>query len=231
VDPTSINIAYIAIVNSQRVWKTTNGGASWAPAATGLPNATVNGLAINLTTPQTLYAATSGGVYKTTNGGVSWTVMNNGLLLPRTDGNAANPPISCIAIDPTNPNTVYAVANTQAAADGSFYSFATVFKTTDGGVNWTPQTSGFNNAHTAFASVAVDPSNSANVYAGSFGDADAFFMKLNASGSSLAFGSYFGGDRVDSANGVAIDSVNNLYMLGNARGYGFPTTAGAFQTT
>jgi photosystem II stability/assembly factor-like uncharacterized protein len=231
VDPTSINIAYIAIVNAQRVFKTTNGGTSWAAAATGLPNTQVNGLAINPTTPQTLYAATNIGVYKTTNGGTNWAVMNNGLLLPRTDGNATNPPINCIAIDPSNPNTVYAVASTQAAADGSFYSFATVFKSTDGGANWTPQTSGFNNAHTTFASVAVDPSNSANVYAGSFGDADAFFMKLNASGSSLAFSSYFGGDRVDSANGVAIDSANNLYMLGNARGFGFPTTAGAFQTT
>ncbi len=231
VDPSAPNTAYVQIAGSQRVYKTVNGGANWTAAGTGLPATNVTTLAINPTTTSTLYAGTNLGIYKTTNSGTSWTAINTGLLLPRSDANTtANPIITAIAIDPTNPSNVYAAPNFSAANNGSFFSFATIFKSVDGGNNWTAQTSGFNNAFIGFASIAIDPSNPSNVYTGSFGDTDGYLLKLNASGAGTIYSTYLGGDRNDFASSVALDSANNVYLAGNAR-LGFPTTAGAFQTT
>ena len=230
VDPSAPNTAYVTIAGSQRVYKTVNGGSNWTAAGTGLPATPVTTLAINPTTPATLYAGTNLGVYRTTNGGANWSAINTGLLQPRSDGNTtANPIINAIAVDPTNPSNLYAASNFTAANNGSFFSFATIFKSLNGGNNWTAQTSGFNNAFLSFSTIAVDPTNPSLVYTGSFGDNDAFLLKLNAAGAGTIYSTYLGGDRNEFASSVALDSANNVYLSGFALA-GFPTTAGAFQT-
>lgn len=232
VDPSAPNTVYVTIAGFQRVYKTTNGGANWAAAGTGLPNAAVNTLAINPSSPATIFAGTNVGVYRTTNGGTNWSVINTGLLVPRSDATTtANPAIFAIAIDPVNPLNVYAAPNLSFATNGSWFSFATIFKSTDGGNNWNAQTSGFNSTNLSFASVAVDPTNPAIVYAGNSGDFDGFLLKLNASGTGAIYSTYLGGTRSDFASGVAVDGSNNVYVSGSTRGNGFPITAGAFQTT
>jgi hypothetical protein len=77
---------YAALLGGGSVYKTTNGGATWALANTGLPTGVeVFSLAIDCgagggagsptcANPQLLYAATSAGVYKSTNGGASWAI-------------------------------------------------------------------------------------------------------------------------------------------------------------
>ncbi|MEP6920076.1 MAG: carboxypeptidase regulatory-like domain-containing protein [bacterium] len=228
IDPSNVNMVYVCIAGA-RVYKTLNGGTNWSFAGTGLPT-TVNTLAINPTTPNTLYAGTSVGMFRTTDGGVTWTQINAGLLLARSDGSTSTPLINCIAIDPTNPTTVYAAPNFAAANNGSSYSFATIFKSVNSGGTWTAQGNGFNNAFTRFSSVVVDPGNASNVYTGTFGDTDGFIFKLNPSGSAAVFSTYLGGERNDTLSGIALDPSNNVYVSGTA-GLGFPTTAGAFQTT
>jgi photosystem II stability/assembly factor-like uncharacterized protein len=231
VDPSAPNTAYVTIAGSQRVYKTVNGGSNWTAAGTGLPATAVQTLAINPSSPSTLYAGTNLGVYRTTNGGANWSAINTGLLQPRSDGNTtANPIINAIAVDPTNPSNLYAASNFAAANNGSFFSFATIFKSVDGGNNWTAQTSGFNNAFLSFSTIAVDPTNPSLVYTGSFGDNDAFLLKLNAAGAGTIYSTFLGGDRNEFASSVALDSANNVYLSGFALA-GFPTTAGAFQTT
>jgi hypothetical protein len=72
-------------------------------------------LAINPSTPGTLYAGTSGfggGVFKSTNEGTRWTVANSGLT---------STSVRVLAIDPSTPATLY------AGTDSG------VFKSTDGG--------------------------------------------------------------------------------------------------
>ena len=59
------------------------------------------------------------------------------------------------------------------------------------------------------------------------GGESAFVAKLNASGSALVYSTYLGGG--DRGNGIAVDG-GNAYVAGWT-GSGFPTTAGAFQTT
>jgi hypothetical protein len=53
-----------------------------------------------------------------------------------------------------------------------------------------------------------------------------FITKLNASGSALLYSTYFPAGTA----GIAVDSAGNAYVTGVA-GSGFPTTAGAFQTS
>jgi len=68
-----------------RVFKSTNGGATWSGSSTGLTNTSVNILAIDPQTPTTLYVGTNGGgVFKSTDGGAHWSDMNTGLFNPKS---------------------------------------------------------------------------------------------------------------------------------------------------
>ena len=60
----------------------------------------------------------------------------------------------------------------------------------------------------------------------------AFVTKVNPSGTGLIYSTYLGGQIFGQAYGVAVDALPspNAYVTGSA-GAGFPTTAGAFQTT
>ncbi|MBK8146647.1 MAG: SBBP repeat-containing protein [Acidobacteria bacterium] len=62
------------------------------------------------------------------------------------------------------------------------------------------------------------------------GVTDFFVTKLNATGSALVFSTVIGGAGIDNANGLAIDAAGNVYVTGIVAP-GFPTTAGAFDTT
>src|SRR5512139_2694471 len=61
------------------VFKSTDSGATWAAASTGLTNLNVSALAINPTNPATLYAGTGGGVFKSTDSGATWVAASTGL--------------------------------------------------------------------------------------------------------------------------------------------------------
>ena len=64
------------------VFVSTNGGASWSAANTGLTNTDVYSLAVspNFASDHTLFAGTwGGGVFESTNAGASWSAANTGL--------------------------------------------------------------------------------------------------------------------------------------------------------
>jgi len=54
-------------------------------------------------------------------------------------------------------------------------------------------------------------------------DGHAFVTTLAANGASLVFSTYLGGRLVDSGNGIAVDSLNNIYVVGNTSSPNFPT--------
>ena len=67
------------------VFKSTDGGATWSAVNTGCRSPRVSALAIDPTTPTTLYAGTDGGgVFKSTDGGASWSAANTGLTVAGT---------------------------------------------------------------------------------------------------------------------------------------------------
>jgi hypothetical protein len=59
--------------------------------------------------------------------------------------------------------------------------------------------------------------------------------KLNSIGTKLLYSTYLGGSgagyRIDTANGLAIDSSGNAYLTGTTYEANFPVTTGAFETT
>jgi len=85
--------------------RSTDGGTSWTALNIGLPCTSaacpyVSALAIDPTTPSTLYAGTNGGgVFRSTDSGANWNTVNNGL----TDLN-----VHALAIDPQTPSRLYA---------------------------------------------------------------------------------------------------------------------------
>jgi photosystem II stability/assembly factor-like uncharacterized protein len=118
----------------------------------GANSGRIRGLAVHPTDANIVYVgAAAGGIWKTTNGGISWTDLSGDFNLLT---------FGAITIDPNNPNTVYAGTgesiwffnNTTYEGDG-------LYKTTDGGLNWTRITNGFGSA-TQFADIDVNPGNS-----------------------------------------------------------------------
>jgi len=85
-----------------RVYKSTDAGASWAPANAGLPDVGYNVIAIDPTRHATVYTGVyfnNPAVYRSTDGGRTWGGFADGL-----DVYAAH----TLTIDPTNPSRLYA---------------------------------------------------------------------------------------------------------------------------
>jgi photosystem II stability/assembly factor-like uncharacterized protein len=90
IDPSTPTTLYagIDIISSfvGGIYKSIDGGESWSDASTGLPTDDANWfyiyeLAIDPSTPTTVYAATSRGVFKSTDEGATWVEINEGLTL------------------------------------------------------------------------------------------------------------------------------------------------------
>jgi len=154
IDPSAPRTLYAGVgssgpgVNTVGVWKTTDGGATWAPAGAAPPAAPVLALAIDPHSPQVVYAASDDGLWKSADGGASWRRADHGL---RRFGN-----IQALALDPASPGTLF------AAAGGA------VFKSLDGGASWAAANQGLGGFHVI--SLAVDSSGSGAVYAGTAND-------------------------------------------------------------
>lgn len=58
---------------------------------------------------------------------------------------------------------------------------------------------------------------------------DVFVTKLNSSGNALVYSTYLGGNHIDHARGIAVDSSGNAYITGVTYSTDFPTQ-GAYQT-
>lgn len=113
---------------------------------------------------QTVYlGAAQGGVWRSRDNGATWT--------PLTDDQPSLA-MGAIAIDPTNPNVIYAGTG-EAHLSGDSYYGAGLLKSTDGGATWTqiagpisasePRQPAFLNA--AFHTLVVDPTTPSTLYA------------------------------------------------------------------
>jgi photosystem II stability/assembly factor-like uncharacterized protein len=137
------------------VWKTGNGGATWAPLFDDQPLLNIGALKIQQTNPDVIWVGTGegnprnslnlgDGIFKTLDGGKTWKRM--GLEKTRN--------IHRILIDPNNPDIVY------AAAIGNPYGIHSergVFKTTNGGASWERVL--YTNDTSGCAELVMDPAN------------------------------------------------------------------------
>ncbi len=120
VDPVTPRIVYAA---DGGVSKSIDGGATWTDAGVIPGTALAATLAIDPTAPKTIYVGTTGGVFKSVDAGDHWTPLG-----PIADQGFGLDTFG-LAIDPANPNVVYA-AGLASAGFG-------VYKSTDGGAHWT----------------------------------------------------------------------------------------------
>lgn len=181
----------IAGTHPYRVMKSTDAGVNWADSSAGLPAdfisqtdcttdlvdgvtpivmdptnsnilyigtfADASDAACNSVTPQVL-----SGVYKSTNGGASWTLASAGL--PTYAGSAAVLDTLSLAIDPTNPQTLWVSTkdiNLNYGVPGQIY------KTTNGGTSWSLSNSGVTGPDVR--ALLSDPSTPGTIYAASGG--------------------------------------------------------------
>jgi photosystem II stability/assembly factor-like uncharacterized protein len=144
------------------LWKTTDGGAKWAPITDGLiTSSSVGAVAVSESNPDVVYIGmgeacirgnimAGDGVYKSVDAGKTWT--NVGFK----DSDA----ISKIRIHPTNPDIVFVADFGRYGKDNDERG---VFKTTDGGKSWKKVL--FRNAKTGAVDVAIDRKNPSVIYA------------------------------------------------------------------
>lgn len=84
VSPHDVNVAFVGGID---IWRTTNGGTSWANMTAGyadgnganLVHVDQHCLAFHPTDPKIIYAGNDGGMHKSTDGGSTWFQINNGL--------------------------------------------------------------------------------------------------------------------------------------------------------
>jgi photosystem II stability/assembly factor-like uncharacterized protein len=126
IDPTNSNIVYFA--GNLGIFKSTNAGANWVAQSAGT---NANCIFIDPANTQILYASiggtNAGQVVKSTNGGSNWVILTGGL--PTGMGRIQ------LAIAQSNSQILFASIS---ASSGSLLG---LYRTTNGGTNWTLQAS------------------------------------------------------------------------------------------
>jgi photosystem II stability/assembly factor-like uncharacterized protein len=234
IDPSNPSIVYASgsggvNYGGSGIYKSTDEGSHWQQINNGLPSAAtyVHTMAVDPVHPSVLYASALDGIYKTTDGGAHWRTSSTGLTKDI---------IRRIAIDPTAPSKLYAVRHswedafiTKLSPSGATRVYSTYLGGTGpemaNGIALDSQSNVYLTGRTSSLNFPLK-----NPLRRAYGGV--FITKLAASGSSLAYSTYFGGSNGnDTGNGIAVDSSGNAYVTGETIATDFPVTPGAFQTT
>lgn len=129
--------------NGGGILKSTDDGASFVKANSGLDDLTITAMVMDPKDPEVIYASAAFSMYKTVNGGASWFPI----------GGAG----ASLVIDPKNPNTLYAGLTPSGG----------VVKSIDGGETFLPASNGI--GMPAVFTLAIDPNNPNVLYAGTEG--------------------------------------------------------------
>jgi BNR/Asp-box repeat protein len=159
IDPVTPTTIYAGAVNAvcggcappPLVYKSTDGGKTWSGSDAGLPGGTVLQLVIAPSQPATLYLNANNEIFKSSDGGRSWTHPGP----PRPPPNYPSfQTIEQLAVDPQDSLTVF------YADFGGSGTVGGIFKSTDGGDNWTDTQVPMFRPN----SVVIDPHNPSHIY-------------------------------------------------------------------
>jgi photosystem II stability/assembly factor-like uncharacterized protein len=179
IDPNNPDVVWVGSgeANNSRtsyygdgIYKSTDGGKSWKHM--GLKNSQhIGRIIVHPKNPDIVWVASLGplyseneerGVYKTTNGGKTWKrvleVINNGKHIGIVD----------LAIDPSNPDIMYASAYDKVRKPWTFNNGGPgsgIYKTTDGGSKWTKLVTGLPSGMIGRIGLDISRSNPGIVYA------------------------------------------------------------------
>jgi|GEM_PF-966687 len=187
MDPQNSQIIYAADLGVG-IFKTTNGGATWAPIMNGFPanadfSVAPTRFALGIGHPTTTVSATlyagfewfdntdvyhHSTVWKSTNEGASWSETNTAVVGGYCNQSPTSPNSQCfydnvLEVDPSNANIVFAIGlyNYDTGSGG-------VYRSMDGGANWVDI--GFN-LHPDYHAIAIRKDDPANVVIGNDGGA------------------------------------------------------------
>ena len=149
------------------LWESLDGGETWAelavigiPAKPGITSATFAGA------DKIIAAVKEQGLYISTDGGQNWELSINGM------NQSTN--IISVAVDPANPDILF--ASTDNYLENEVYQPGGIYKSTDGGLNWTNSSTGLqqsidanSNKASWYKTVKVAPSNSNILYTANSG--------------------------------------------------------------
>ncbi|HEV2289171.1 MAG TPA: hypothetical protein VGR81_09490 [Candidatus Acidoferrales bacterium] len=157
------------VLTGEGMYKSTNGGKTWTFIGLGETHI-ISWILVDPKNPDVVYVAALGhlfgsnaerGVFKTTDGGQTWQKI---LFVDDQTG------ATCLAMDPSNPSVVYAGMWQMSRSHWTFSSGGPgsgIYKTTDGGANWTNIThsAGLPTGIFGKVGIAVAPGNPNVVYA------------------------------------------------------------------
>ncbi|MBL7128500.1 MAG: T9SS type A sorting domain-containing protein [Ignavibacteria bacterium] len=130
---------------------------NWALAGPTNIEGRITTIVIHPTNPQVVYAGcANGGVWKSTNFCQSWISVFD-------DQNTSS--IGALAIDPQNPETIYCGTG-EANSLRSYYPGTGIYKSTNGGNNWT--FIGLDSSY-SIGNISVNPSNPSEIYVAAVG--------------------------------------------------------------
>jgi photosystem II stability/assembly factor-like uncharacterized protein len=158
--PSQPNVFYMGAVNGG-VWKSDDFGRTWNPIFDSEPTQSIGAIAVAPSDPNIIYVGSGeglarpdlsvgDGVYKSTDAGKTWTHLG----LRNSQG------IPALAVDPRNPNRVFAAALGHPFGANEERG---IYLSTDGGQNWQKVLS--KDANVGGSDVEIDPSNPDIVYA------------------------------------------------------------------
>ncbi len=138
VSPTNSQVILVAANfsgnSASGLYLSINGGQNWTLVESGVAATQV---LFQPGSGSVAYTAIFGaGVYKSTDGGLTWTA-DNGTGTNVLPSGASSTGRFALAIDPKNTSTLYAGVGGPFGTSGSLGTFVGLFKTTDGGANWT----------------------------------------------------------------------------------------------
>ena len=172
------------------VFKTTDGGTTWAPTTDGFFGGTIGAIAVSESNPDIVYVATGeyairgnvshgDGVYRSDNGGKSWTYL----------GLAETRQISRIKIHPKNPDVIWVGAMGHTFGPNVERG---VYKSSNGGKTWKKVL--FRNDSTGISDLVLDPSDPKVLYAAFWQAGRKPWMLSSGGAGSGIFKSTDGGD-------------------------------------
>jgi hypothetical protein len=175
VAPSNANIVMCGSTNTGTnpgVYRSSDGGANWTRVVTGITETAINiqSIAIDQVNPNIAYCAvfdgatnSTNGLYKTTDAGATWVPSTNGI------GTIKN--FLCVAINPLNPNVVYAGTSFSPPSTGP----SKVYKSVNAGTLWTDISNGLPSLATdvkPVRNISISRSDTAVLLAGLFINTD-----------------------------------------------------------
>lgn len=209
VHPQNEDILFIGFSHGG-AYRSLNGGLNWEPVFDGESSLYVSDIVFDPKNPNTLYLATGdhsggyycgqgNGVYKSTDLGKTW--KYSGLKDTRV--------ISELAVDPLQPNTVYAASLGYSYAKNEHRG---LYKSTDGGVTWNKVF--YLNDSTGITDLVMHPNNPNILFVASWNKLGTNNRSFTVGPDGQIFRSMDGGNNWSKlTNGLPSDSINGRIAL------------------